>query len=179
VGVKPLVAFTPMHEDGCMLLVFTPKYKKWQKIPEDQEAQYYLYIPYGLGLILPGDVVHAGGFCFGRPMTYARKPKSKSKFTNHHLHFFLCPDDASYKEGDGEKNEIYYDDDPDKVAEAALKGNRLPDHPAYAISDGVMKKLGENLLYEYTPEEKDLENNDKEVEENYIPKRKKAKVSKK
>ena len=112
-------------------------------------------------------------------MTYARKPKSKSKFTNHRLHFFLCPDDASYKEGDGEKNEIYYDDDPDKVAEAALKGNRLPDHPAYAISDGVMKKLGENLLSEYTHEEKDLENNDKEVEENYIPKKKKAKVSKK
>jgi len=39
--------------------------KKWQKKPEGQPAKYYLYIPSGTLLILPGHVVHSGGFCFG------------------------------------------------------------------------------------------------------------------
>jgi len=39
VGIKPLVGFTPMHEDGCMLLIFPEKYKKGKPIPEAMPEQ--------------------------------------------------------------------------------------------------------------------------------------------
>jgi len=176
VGAMPLVAFTPMLEDGMMLMVFTKAYKKWQKVPEDHHAQYYLYIPYEMLLILPGNVIHAGGFCFGAPKIHANTPKSHSKFTNHRLHFFLCPDDISKEAGDNAHNEIYFDDDDNNVPVATLKGNHKANHPVFHISDGVIEKLSTNLLSEYVHDAEEADDKDDEKESH---KKKKAKVTKK
>ncbi len=175
VGVKPLVAFTPMHEDGMMLMVFTKAYKKRQKVLKDHHAQYYLYIPYGMLLILPGNVIHAGGFCFGSPKIHANTPKSHFKLTNHRLHFFLCPDESSKIAGETEHNEIYFDDDDDNVPVASLKGTDKASHVDFHISDGVMEKLHTNLLSEYVL---DADVDDKNEDEE-IFKKKKAKVNQK
>lgn len=59
-GVKPCIGFTPMHHDGSMLLVYVNTAEEGG-IPD----QYYLYIPFGVLIMLPGDTVHAGGFGFG------------------------------------------------------------------------------------------------------------------
>jgi len=79
----------PCIEDGMMLLVLTKEYKQWQKVPEDHHAQHYLYIPYGMLLILTGNVIHAGEFCFGSPKIHANTPKSHSKFTNCYIFSFV------------------------------------------------------------------------------------------
>ncbi len=94
---KPLIGFTPIADEGMILLVWThfpdpeeylaPLKKKSKKSdksePEKSFEHHFLYIPKGVLLILHGDVVHAGGFCFGKSLDKTE--------TNHHLHFFLCP----------------------------------------------------------------------------------------
>jgi len=108
VGVKPLVGFTPMHEDGCMLLIFPDKYKKGKPVPKEKLEQHYIYIPYGLGLILPGHVVHAGGFCFDQSTNPDEaSPSNKSQYTNHYLHIFSCPDKRPVDEAKNDENKVY------------------------------------------------------------------------
>jgi len=82
-----MIAFTPMHEDGSMLIIWTKEYTKWQKKPKGHAGKYYLFIPFGTLLILPGDLVHSGGFCFGDVFESADTPKSILGFKNHCLHF--------------------------------------------------------------------------------------------
>ena len=59
-GAIPLHGHVPVSEDGTMLHVWTT----------DEDGQlkdmYILYIPYGVGILLPGDLFHGGGFLFGK-----------------------------------------------------------------------------------------------------------------
>jgi len=94
--LKPLIAFTPMNKDGFMLLIWVPNFAKWQGKPKGSPGKYYLYIPYGTLVFLPGDVVHAEGSCFGGGIKVQKDTtKCSQKFTNHCLHFFLFPDKES------------------------------------------------------------------------------------
>jgi len=71
--VNPLIAFTPMQEDSSMLLIWADK--QWQKKLKYHPAKYYLYIPFGTFLILPGYVVHFEGFCLGNVFESENFPK--------------------------------------------------------------------------------------------------------
>jgi len=78
--IKSLIGFTPINEDGMMLAVWIDnmpkKYRSKEEIKEDEErlkrdmyvapSQYFMYIPRGVFIALPGDTIHTGGFCFGR-----------------------------------------------------------------------------------------------------------------
>jgi len=99
---KPMIGFTSSAIEGMILLVWTripvssdyspkPKKKKQKKgLPkEDDEAfeHYFLYIPRGILLLIQGNVAHSGGFCFGQ--------NGLKEETNHCLHFYCCPNDAT------------------------------------------------------------------------------------
>jgi len=93
---------TPIHPDGCMFLVWTEGVRKKFRTAEEiqfdakrskknidpKPGQYYLYIPKGIMVILPGDTIHAGFFYFGSKLEY---PSAKNiQFQNHRHHFFFC-----------------------------------------------------------------------------------------
>jgi len=44
--------------------------KRSKKKIDPKPGQYYLYIPKGMIVILPGDTIHAGSFCFGSKLEY-------------------------------------------------------------------------------------------------------------
>jgi len=81
-GIKSCIGFTPINLDGMMLQVWTEgkskKYQSTAEVVEDEECiskekepkpgQYVLCIPCGVLVVLPGDTVHAGGFCSGRKL---------------------------------------------------------------------------------------------------------------
>jgi hypothetical protein len=71
-GRKPLTCHIPINEAGMMLYVWPTK--------EDGtlDSGYLLYIPFGAGLLLPGDLYHGGGFVFGN-------------FKNERLHCYIVP----------------------------------------------------------------------------------------
>ncbi len=83
-GIKSCIGFTPIHADGMMLQVWTEgKSKKYhtveevieddKRIEDDSEPktdQYILYISHRVMIVLPGDTVHSGGFCFGGKKAY-------------------------------------------------------------------------------------------------------------
>jgi len=162
VGVKPCIGFTPMHEDGCMLLIFPQKYKKGKPIPNEKPEQYYLYIPYGLALILPGHVVHAGGFCFGQSTkSNEASPKNISQFTNHHLHFFLCPDKRSFDEANKDENEVYLEEDNTGVVSYSEKSKA----DSYKPDEKVFNKLHHSLLQDFVPEDVNISNDSEEEED--------------
>ena len=126
IGIESMIGFTPISQDGMMIVVWThgqpKKYRSQEKIDldvkrksENEEVapgQYYLYIPRGVFVALPGSTIHAGGFCFGKkePLpVHPSKKKGRPKkdptktlktspdemFQNHHLHFsFLCSTEA-------------------------------------------------------------------------------------
>ncbi len=83
-----------------------PKQKKQKKgLPkEDDEVfeHYFLYIPRGILLLIQGNVVHSGGFCF--------RHNGLKLETNHHFHFSCCPNDATKTDGDKGKNHNLLDD---------------------------------------------------------------------
>ena len=64
-----------------MLLVWT-KEKYTGKDEKEYFCHFYVYIPHGSILFLPGDTVHAGGFTFGRT--------TGKEYTNHRIHFYIC-----------------------------------------------------------------------------------------
>jgi len=150
--VSPLIAFTPMWEDGCMLLIWTKEYRKWQNLSHDKPAKYYMYIPFGTLLVLPGNVLHSGGFCFGHIFQSDTSGNSSIwRFSNHCLHFFLCPDQILYDQADSDHNEVYFDDDNNEVAMSNTKGKQTGskgkrDHPDYIVVDNNFAKLQDNLL---------------------------------
>jgi len=175
--VSPLIAFTPMWEDGCMLLIWTKEYRRWQNLSHDKPAKYYLYIPFGTLLVLPGKVMHSGGFCFGHIFQSDTNDNSSIwRFSNHRLHFFLCPDQISYDQADSDHNEIYYDDDNNEVAMSNTDDNqsglkRKRDHPDYIVVDNNFAKLQNNLLSKLE-EEDDC---DTDAEKKIAPQQKKKK----
>jgi len=141
-----------MHEDGCMLLIFPEKYKTGKPVPNEKPEQYYLYIPYGLALILPGHVVHAGRFCFGQSTkSNEASPKNISQFTNHCLHFFLCPDKRSFNQANNDENEVYLEDDNTGVVTYIEQGKA--DGPHYMPDDKVFNKLHHSLLQDFVPQD--------------------------
>jgi len=131
-SVKPLFAFTPLHEDGSMLIIWTEEYTKWQKKPKGHTGKYLSVHSLWKLLILPGDLVHSGGFCFGNVFESADTPKSILGFKNHCLHFFLCPDKDSRTQANSDVNEIIYEDEDKEVLQSAgeFKNNELDDSNA-------------------------------------------------
>ena len=71
---------------------------------EDDEAfeHYFLYIPRGILLLIQGNVAHSDGFCFGQ--------NGLKEETNHHLHFYCCPNDATKVDVDKGQNCNLLDD---------------------------------------------------------------------
>jgi len=167
--VNPLIAFTPMHEDGSMLLIWTHGYIKWQKLSENQPAKYYLYIPFGTLLILPGHVAHSGGFCFGNVFGNENIPKRLWNFKNHHLHFFLCPDAASVEQAKSESNEIIFDDgDKEEIQpngkqkhDDSDESQCKSDDVNYIVEDDNYEKVHCNLLSTFVEEEQVKNKNNK------------------
>jgi len=49
--------------------------KRKQKKIDAKPGKYYLYIPKGVMVILPGNTIHAGGLCFGSKMEYPTAQK--------------------------------------------------------------------------------------------------------
>ncbi len=116
IQTKSMIGFTPINEDGMMILVWTegtPKtYRDQDQIDEDNKreeediyvtpGQYFLYIPRGVFVALPGDTIHAGGFCFGKKIpcpsnknaiknSKKKQPKVEEHyFQNQSLHFTIC-----------------------------------------------------------------------------------------
>jgi len=116
IQTKSMIGFTPINEDGMMILVWTEgtpkKYRDQGQIEEDNKreeeeiyvtpGQYFLYIPRGVFVALPGDTIHAGGFCFGKkdlcPSSKNATKNSRKKqpkveehyFQNQRLHFTIC-----------------------------------------------------------------------------------------
>ena len=77
---KLFIALAPAAKEGCMLLVWTSDTYKFSS--HIYNSHYYLHIPFGNIIYLPGDCVHAGGFCFGRT--------EEKAFTNERVHFYIC-----------------------------------------------------------------------------------------
>jgi len=75
------VAFALCCKEGSMLMIWT---KDCYRTKENRMyyCHFYLYIPYGVMLYLPGDVIHAGDFCFSRQPT--------NDFSNECVHFYIC-----------------------------------------------------------------------------------------
>jgi len=109
-----MIGFTPINEDGMMILVWTEgtckKYRDHDQIEEDNKreeeyiyvtpGQYFLYIPRGVFVALPGDTIHAGGFVLERrffvqalrmpPRIPERSNQEEHYFQNQRLHFTIC-----------------------------------------------------------------------------------------
>jgi len=160
-GIKSLIGFTPISEDGMMVVVWTEgkpkKYRSKAMVEIDEKrisknfdvapGQYYLYIPKGVFVALPADTIHAGGFCFGKKEPLPVPPNKKSSkakknlktspdeiFQNHHLHFsFLCSD-IVYNKAIQETNITLIEEN-----EEDLMKDYLPD-------DNIMNNLFECLL---------------------------------
>jgi len=154
--LKPMIAFVPMDEDGCMLLIWLDEYKKWQVRTHGPPYKYYLYIPYGTMVLLPGDIVHAGGFCFSstNPNAAVKLPRSIRGYTNPRLHFLLCPDVVSHTAADSGKNEVFVDREDNQVPDPRNDSEadgviREKDYPSYVLEDENMSKLRDCLLQEY------------------------------
>jgi len=52
--VMPMIAFSPMNKDGCMLAIWTDEYNSWQN-RKNLPGQYFLYVPFGVLVVLPGN----------------------------------------------------------------------------------------------------------------------------
>jgi len=77
---KPYISFAPVCPEGCMLMVWTKE--TYTENGKDYFRHYYIYIPCGSILFLPGDTIHAGGFSFGCV--------TGKEFSNQCIHFYIC-----------------------------------------------------------------------------------------
>ncbi len=151
VGTKSLIGFTPINPDGMVILVWTDgrhkKHRTEEEIKMDHERrtkniyvfprQYSLYIPCGVFVALPGDTIHAGGFCFGRKFKFHMKKNSKQKeryFQNQHLHFTFCCSSLAVEEAEGEDKIIIVGDNK-KIYKNDFVANKE-----------IMENLFKNLL---------------------------------
>jgi len=140
-GVYPLVGFVPMHPDGCMLLIWSQRNIDRPKTGPFNPQKYFLYIPYGVCVILRGDAPHAGGFCFGRSGNTLGFPANIADYTNHRLHFFFCPNWNTKKQALGIKMK-----ETRKTAPVALATPRQEDIPGYEICAEDLFFLNKGLL---------------------------------
>jgi len=157
IGTKSLIGFTPINPDGMMIVVWTDgrhkKHRTEEEIKMDHErrvkniyvcpGQYFLYIPRGVFVALPGDTIHAGGFCFGRKFKCPMKKTSKQKerfFQNQRLHFTFCCSSLAVEEAEGEDKIIIVGDntkickkdfEPNKEIMNMLFNNLLDHHEKY------------------------------------------------
>jgi len=157
-GIKSMIGFTPISEDGMMIVVWTDgkpkKYRNKNQILEDHKrlnknlyvtpGQYFIYIPRGVFIALPGDTIHAGGFCFGKKEPLPSPPNKTKKsvttdnehlFQNHCLHFSLLCSDLAYKVATGQETNITLVGDNN--------GNLYKD---FLADEGVMDTLFKCLL---------------------------------
>jgi len=73
---KPFIAFALALSEGCMLLVLMKD--SYMANNQQKFCDYYIYIPYGSIVFLPGNTVHAGGFSFGQ--------STGKVYMNQHVH---------------------------------------------------------------------------------------------
>jgi len=148
-GIKSCIAFAPVNPDGMMLQVWTEgKSKKYcnvaevmadeERIEKDKDpkpGQYVLYIPHGVMIAIPGDTVHAGGFCFGRKLPCPSRVPGKEIFLqNHLLHFIFCCTELAFKDCKKETSiQIVGDDEPPFLRD-------------YAPDEEVLNSLLESVL---------------------------------
>ena len=100
-------------------------------------------------VILPGNTIHAGEFCFGSKMEYPTAPK-KVIFQNHRLHFFFCCSEQGKRNANNEKNTIISDnihiclDDfkPEDSIMQRLFKNLLDCHISFVDIPGTKKRSG-------------------------------------
>ncbi len=86
-------------------------------------------------IAIPGDTVHAGGFCFGRKLPCPSRVPGKEIFLqNHCLHFIFCCTDLAFKDCNKETSiQIVADDEPPFVRD-------------YAPDEEVLNSLLESVL---------------------------------
>jgi len=106
-------------------------------------GEYLLYIPHGVFVAIPGDTIHARGFCFGRKFKCPMKKTLKQKeiyFQNQCLHFTFCCSSLAIEEAEGEDKIIKVGDNkkickndfvPNKEIMENLFKNLLDHHPKY------------------------------------------------
>jgi len=117
-SLKPMIVFYPLYQDGYIVLIWVDYYNAFQPDCKDLLREYYLYIPFGVFVILPGNITHAGGFCFSGKVQGMGLPEHLNDFTNHRLYFFLFPNVALY-------NEVYVVDKADEdAAKQKSKGRK-------------------------------------------------------
>ena len=98
--IASCIGLTPIHNDGGMILfglkalprnsgLLKKKQdaKRKRQNLDEKPGQYYLYIPKGIMVVLPGNTIHAGGFCFGQKIDFPSAHPKKVTFQNHRLHF--------------------------------------------------------------------------------------------
>ena len=81
---------------------------------------------------LPGNTIHAGGFCFGQKIDFPSAHPKKVTFQNHRLHFFCATKEAKI-DANGGKNTIIAD-------------NKLICYDDFKPEEKIMNNLLENLL---------------------------------
>jgi len=149
---QSMIGFTPINEDGMMIMVWTEgNHKKFRSNEEkledrkrklDEEdvcpGQYFLYIPREIFVAIPGDTIHAGGSCFGKKLPYPTK-KSGSKGR-----IFPESEDMTLEDAEGDDTIIIVTDDrprfkndflPDEDTMAILFKNLLDRHPNFDSKD--------------------------------------------
>jgi len=87
-GMKAMVGFAPMHDDGCMILIL----EKQNKQTKNNTQAFFLYIPFGTLVIFPGNIPYNSDFSFGKNGLELGYPKQLAKTTNHCMQIVFCHD---------------------------------------------------------------------------------------
>jgi len=148
-GIKSCIGFCPIHPDGMLLQVWIEgehkKFHSTKEVLEDQKrvaknvypkpAQYMLYIPRGVLLVVPADTVHAGGMCFGSKVVCPSKSNNNDiMFQNTRLHFNFCCSKKGY-------------DVANKVAKIVIRSDDRPKYVPDLMPDGeIMECLFKSVL---------------------------------
>jgi len=173
-----MIAFCPLHQDCCIVLIWVDDYNAFQSDHMDLPGEYYLCIPFGVLVILAGNVTHAGGFCFSGEGQGIGLLEYLKDFTNHRLHFFLCPNAASY-------NEVYTEDKADEdAAKQKSKGRKkrameeIPCPPIdlkYKLEMSKFAKLSKAILATLSSDDEDDQSSNSSKDSDKKPTAKKKK----
>jgi len=153
-----MIAFYPLYQDGCIVLIWVDYYNEFQPDCKDLLGEYYLYIPFGVLVILSGNITHAGGFCFSGEGQGIGLLEHLKDFTNHQLYFFLYLNAVSY-------NEVYAEDKADEdAAKQKSKGRKKrameeipcpPIDPKYKLEMPKFAKLSKAILATLSSDDED------------------------
>jgi len=173
-----MIAFCPLHQNGCIILIWVDDYNAFQPDCKDLLGKYYLYIPFGVLVILPDDITHAGGFCYSGEGQGIGLLEYLKDFTNHWLHFFPCPNVASY-------NEVYMEDKADEdAAKQKSKGRKKrameeiphpPIDPKYKLEMPKFAKLSKAILATLSSNDEDGQSSNSSKDSDKKPAAKKIK----